>query len=56
MLPQVAYAYVCILKETWPEINLLAFCKILLGYNYHFKDIARNKMRIQGKMDDEVLE
>lgn len=37
MLPQAAYAYIAILKESWPEINLVTFCKIMLAYNYHHK-------------------
>lgn len=51
MLPQVAYAYICILKENWPEVNLLSFCKILLAYNYHHKEINKNKTIIKCKLE-----
>lgn len=39
MLAQAAYAYIYILKQNWPEINILSFIKIMLSYNYHYKDI-----------------
>ena len=37
MLPQCAYCHIHILKEHWPELNILSFIKIIMDYNYHHK-------------------
>lgn len=50
MLPQAAYAYICILKEYWPELSIWSLFKIVFSYNYYHKEIAKNKSLITEKM------
>lgn len=50
MLPQCAYAYVCILKENWPELGIVGLCRVMLGYNYYHKDLCKAKQTIHEKM------
>ena len=43
MLAQCPYAYICILKETWPEIGLFSFIRIMFEFNYCSKQLAEAK-------------
>jgi hypothetical protein len=50
MLAQAAYAYICVLKESWPEMSIFSFLRIMLGFNYYHKDIAKNKQLIERQL------
>lgn len=39
MLMQAQHAYIEIEKSLWPSFNLFLLAKILLKFNYHYKEV-----------------